>query len=565
MRSATRESIRLWPLALVTLGVLGLVSVARALGFGDGVVLGATPASGAALAAGLVLRWRGALAAAVGFGLAGLVWGLGSGAAMTDSGAHGLAALLGAQSMRMLARRRTSETKTYEWLVFLAGVSVFTATVAGVFAAAAVAGFLVAQPFPWTPPLLAAIFEPLGVMTFCALLLSLRELRAVLADPRPALGIFAVALVLLGILALLLASPIEQVDRSGITLLLSVPFCLWVAMQRRSLDGAGLSFLAAHAALLMMLRESGSIHHVDFVTTIVYLDLLVATCQLVHAVNLDRVRAVAANEAHKRELEARVAERTARLTAMTERALAADAAKSKFVATVSHEVRTPLNGVIGMASLVLAGDLDARTRRNVEVIRNSGLHMLDVVNRILEFTRLGREPTPPETAAFDLRELVAEVLAEARAAPHAGGLRLVADIEPRLPTRRVGYRQGVRQVLTNLVGNALKFTDRGSITVRVRAARDHAVRFEVEDTGIGIPPEMQERIFRPFEQVAGSQSRRPGGTGLGLAICAETVERMGGRIGLNSEPNTGSVFWVELPLPNEDARKRLGLHVAASA
>jgi signal transduction histidine kinase len=271
----------------------------------------------------------------------------------------------------------------------------------------------------------------------------------------------------------------------------------------------------------------------------------VATCQLVHFVNRDRLAALAEIAAHRAELERRVAERTARLNAMTERALAADAAKTRFLATVSHEVRTPLNGVIGMASLVLDGELDPDTRRNVNVIRTSGLHLLDVINRILEFSRLDRAPDPDD-ADFDLRDLVAEVLDEARASPHAEGLELRAAIAPGLGTVRHGSRQSLRQILTNLVGNAAKFTPRGSVTVRLLEASS-GVRLEVEDTGLGIPPALQSRIFEPYEQ--GEAGRRSGGTGLGLAICAELAARMGGRIGVESREGAGSLFWVELPLP----------------
>jgi signal transduction histidine kinase len=326
---------------------------------------------------------------------------------------------------------------------------------------------------------------------------------------------------------------------------MSVPFCLWVAMQARSLDGAALSFVAAHLAMLLVLREAGSVTRADYVTTVVSLNLLVATCQLVHFVNRDRLAALAEIAAHRAELERRVAERTARLNTMTERALAADAAKTRFLATVSHEVRTPLNGVIGMASLVLDGELDPDTRRNVNVIRTSGLHLLDVINRILEFSRLDRAPDPDD-ADFDLRDLVAEVLDEARASPHAEGLELRAVITPALGTVRHGSRQSLRQILTNLVGNAAKFTARGSVTVRLLEAPS-GVRLEVEDTGVGVPPALQARIFEPYEQ--GEAGRRSGGTGLGLAICAELAARMGGRIGVESGEGAGALFWVELPLP----------------
>lgn len=557
-----KDRTGLGPLALVTLGVVGLVSVCRGLGFGADIVMGATPASGLALAAALILRGRGAMAAAAGFTIAGLLWRLEPSAVLADALAQGLAAFAGAHAMRLLARRHRPDSKTLEWLVFLAGILVFTATVTLVYAGATIAGAISAPPAPRAAPLLVAVFTPLGLMTFSALVFSRHEWREVLANPRPAFGILALGAVLLASLWLLLPLPIDYVRPSGLTLLLSVPFCLWVAMQRRSLDGAAVSFVAALVALWLILHDVGAVASGDMVTTILYLNLLVATCQLVHAVNLDRLRALAENEAHKRNLEARVAERTERLRAMTEHALAADAAKSKFVATVSHEVRTPLNGVIGMASVVLASDLDPGTRKKVDVIRTSGLHLLDVINRVLEYSRIGHEPEPAMNATFDLRMIVAEVLDEARAAPHSDGVTFVTQIEQDLPPFRIGYRHGLRQILTNFVANAAKFTDAGSITVRLCRADPGVVRLEVRDTGCGIAPEVQGRIFRPFDQ--GDRADLRGGTGLGLSICAEIVDRMGGRIGVTSRPGIGSAFWAELPLARAD-REDVPLRSAIAA
>lgn len=368
----------------LVLSLAGVLLACRALGFGAGLLLGATPASGLALAAALVWRDRALVPVIAGFAFAGLVAGLPAGAVAVDAFAHGLAAGVAALAMRSLARRQAvaPKSRTVEWLIFLVGIGSFTATVGLV----ALAGAMLGQGADPGAALLSAAFEPLGIATFFAVLASLGEWREVRDDPRPAVAILALAVVLLAVLGLLLGLPGGRVSPSGVTLLLAVPFCLWIAMQRRSLDGAAISFVAAHVALLMVLDHAGSVLAPDYVTTVLYLSLLVATCQLVHAVNLDRLGALAAVEAHKRGLEARVVERTARLTAMTERALAADAAKTRFLATVSHEVRTPLNGVIGMASVVLEAELDPQTRTNVEVIRSSGFHLLDVINRILDFS-----------------------------------------------------------------------------------------------------------------------------------------------------------------------------------
>ena len=350
----------------------------------------------------------------------------------------------------------------------------------------------------------ALAFEPLGILTFGAVLASLGELPRIKADPRPAIGVLALGAFLLGVLWLLLSLPMEQVSPSGVTLLLSVPFCLWVAMQRRSLDGAALSFLASHVALVLLLHSVGSIDRAEYVTAIIYLNLLVATCQLVHAVNLDRLAALAEVEARKRELEERVVQRTARLNAMTERALAADAAKTRFLATVSHEVRTPLNGVLGMASVVLAGHLDEETRRNVGIIRTSGYHLLDVINRILDFSKLDHTPRGDDISEFDLRAVVEEVLEEARFLPYADGLELRADLEtelqplpkrisPRASSSPDQSRRQRRQVHRERIG----YRPHRWPSRRCGQSRG-------QDTGVGIAPSDLERIFLPYEQ-AGAQ------------------------------------------------------------
>ena len=547
MPLALRGVNSLLQLLVVALAVAGILLVCRALGFGEGVLLGATPASGLALGAAVVLRWRGAIAASLGFAVAGFVWGLAVNLVATDAIAHGVAALIAAWTMRSLARRREVRSKTSDWLIFLVGVTVFTIVVAAVLLAVTLGGALGPSFPPMRSPLGAVVFEPLGILTFGAVLASLGEFSRIKADPRPAIGILALAAFLLGALWLLLSFPIAAISPSGVTLLLSVPFCLWVAMQRRSLDGAVLSFVASHLGLVMLLHSIGSIDRAEYITAIIYLNLLVATCQLVHAVNLDRLAALAQVEAQKGELEVRVLQRTARLNVMTERALAADAAKTRFLATVSHEVRTPLNGVIGMASVLLVSELERETRQYVEIIMTSAHHMLDVINRLLDFSKLGHTPGDADSSEFDLRVVVDEVIGEARFLPYAREVDLQADWELELETRRRGFRQGFRQVLTNLVGNGAKFTDKGSVTVRIAAGSGDMVRVEIQDTGAGIAKADLDRIFLPYEQVESGRGGH-GGTGLGLAICAEVVHRMGGNIGVESSPGAGSTFWFEIPL-----------------
>jgi signal transduction histidine kinase len=557
-----RELNRILPPGSAALLVFALVIAAisgvRALGLGSGLLLAATPASALALAAALALRAPGVVAAGLGFAAAGLLWGIPAGAAIADGIAHGLAAALAGEIMRRLARRRVERSKTSDWLIFLAGMLVFCGGVAAVLAAAARLGV------PEAPSLGALlVFEPLGLMTGVAVLASLPELARVRSEPAPALAIAALGLFLLAMLALALRLPFGDQGQSGVTLMLAVPLCLWIAMQRRSLDGAVIGFASVLALLTLLRAETGSILVPEFLRTLIYLSLLAATCQLLHAVNLDRLAALGEVETQKQELERRVAERTARLTAANEAVLAADAAKSLFVARVSHEVRTPLNGVLGMAAVVLDGRLDPQVRRNVEMIRTSGLHLLDVINRLLDHSQLDRPLRSEDFVEFDLADLVDEVLEEARCLPYAAGLTLRRADAPGLATWRIGYRHGLRQILTNLVGNAAKFTDRGAVTVRLSALADDGVRIEVADTGIGMAPAVQERVFLAYERVAEASVGRYGGTGLGLAICADIVKRLGGRIGVDSAPGAGSRFWAEIDMPEAASRQKVARLVGA--
>jgi len=533
--------------------VAGLAVAVRMAGFGEGALLGLTAASSAALGCALALRWSGVLAAAAGFGLAGFAAGLPGNVTLLDATAHGLAALAGWRMMRGFARAGRTGTRTGEWLGFLAGVVAFSVTVGSVKLLGDLAGVTAASGATGSDALLALVFAPLGLMTCFAIIANLKEWRMVIARPGSAFEIAAFAAVLLGALALLLRHPVAGVNASGVTLLFSVPFCLWTAMRPRSLDGAAISFLAVTLALALVLAQSGGIATADYITTVVFLTALVAISQLLHAVNLDRLCATAEVEARKRDLEARVAARTADLTEMTERAVAADEAKTRFLATVSHEVRTPLNGIIGMTSVLLAGDLSEDSRRNVGVVRSSGFHLLAVINRILDFSKLDHGDESDDVIAFDLRVLVEEVVEEARFSGPGDGVVLRIAIDDGVGATHVGWRQGLRQVLTNLVGNALKFTDAGTVTVTVTEPEAGRVRIDVRDTGIGIPAGARQRIFLPFEQGEGSTTRRYGGTGLGLSICSEMIRKMGGRIGVESSLGRGSTFWIEVPLSDDVA------------
>ena len=264
-----------------------------------------------------------------------------------------------------------------------------------------------------------------------------------------------------------------------------------------------------------------------------------------------------ANEDLRKEIEVR-ARIEADLRDAKDLAESANRAKSQFLANMSHEIRTPMNGVLGMTELLLETGLSDKQLEFARVIRSSGNDLLRIINDILDFSRIEAGKLEIESIDFDLGQVMKGVIDLFSGRARAAGLELTLDVDAAVPTRLRGDPDRLRQVFTNLIGNAIKFTPQGKVEVRVRAVRTEADRvvlhIEVSDTGIGIEAAIQEHIFEPFRQADGSTTRRFGGTGLGLSICKQIVELLGGRIGVRSAPGSGSVFWFDVPFALQAAK-----------
>ncbi|MEM9330188.1 MAG: response regulator [Pseudomonadota bacterium] len=266
----------------------------------------------------------------------------------------------------------------------------------------------------------------------------------------------------------------------------------------------------------------------------------------------------------------RIVEKTSLAEQQTRRAELADRAKSEFLANMSHEIRTPMNGVMGMAELLMRTDLNQKQKTFADIIVKSGASLLTIINDILDFSKIDAGQMELDPAPFNLSEAIEDVATLVATKVAEKDLELVVRVSPELPDRFVGDVGRIRQIVTNLVGNAVKFTEEGHILLDVdgRVEEDGAVlKIAVNDTGIGIEQEKVGRIFEKFSQVDESATRKHEGTGLGLAIASSLVNLMGGQIGVESELGTGSTFWFEIKLPtfgNAKKKRQIPVDVTGS-
>ncbi len=345
-----------------------------------------------------------------------------------------------------------------------------------------------------------------------------------------------------GLVGALFATPnLPEIDGAVMTVLVGL-----AAFTQMSLGGwaraqAIFSSLVFAPLIVRLALQGGSVAWLSAGALILFWMLTTFESRRIEARTLEllRLRFEQARLAEQSQLALHAAEETS-------------SSKSRFVAVMSHEIRTPLNGILGMAQLLERSELSDQQREQVDIVRRSGRHLLSLVNDILDLARIESGKLVVDAHSVDVREVVGDVCRLLGATARAKGLNFEWRVSPQLPARAMGDASRIQQVLHNLVGNAIKFTDKGTVTVEVSTVLDMRagtlLRFAVQDSGEGIPTDHLERIFAPFEQVAAGQARRRDGTGLGLTISRELARAMGGDLRCASTPGRGSVFEFTLPL-----------------
>jgi PAS domain S-box-containing protein len=329
-------------------------------------------------------------------------------------------------------------------------------------------------------------------------------------------------------------------------------YCALAGIPRQALLGAANALPPLEQGRASVLPDGTRLHDERIMTTdgarwLAWRDVVVWAEKAEHA----EVQSVGRDVTERIEAERALAE-------ARDAAEAASGAKSRFLAMVSHEIRTPLNGILGMAGLLLDTALTPEQATYVKATRTSGDALLSLIEEILDFSKIEAGKLELQAQPFSLGNLVEDAVELLGPRAQAKRLEIASDIDERLPARVIGDATRFRQVLLNLAGNAIKFTETGGVGVIVEAGAAGEIVVEVRDTGIGIAPEQQGRIFHEFEQADGGSARKFGGTGLGLAISRRIVERMGGRIEVESKPGTGSSFRVIVPLPCAEATDMAG-------